>query len=179
MYTKTNTQLRQKAEICKNVFVNKNKDYGTSWRILRISTFIDQIFIKATRIRNIEENKIRKIDDDIQTEYIGIINYSVLTLIQIELEKSGNNSTDFESILKKYEFYIQEAFSLQAQKNHDYGEAWRDMYISSFTDLILTKILRIKSIIDNEGKTIASEGIDANLFDMINYSFFALIKLEE
>lgn len=172
----TNKQYSEQAVKCRELFVNKNKDYGTSWRIFRVSSLIDQIYIKADRIRNIEEGKIPKIEDDIYSEYIGIINYCAITLIQIEINDQ-KGEVNFNDILIKYDHYIQEAKDLMLAKNHDYGEAWRNMYISSFTDIILARILRIKKILENKGETKFSEGIESNLFDMINYSFFALIKL--
>ena len=179
MVNKTSQQLKKQAAVCREVFINKNRDYGTSWRILRFSTFIDQIFIKATRIRNIEEGKIQLVEDDTVSEYIGIINYSVLTLIQLQLSGDRENEIDFNAVLGIYDTCIENALTLQEIKNHDYGEVWREMYISSFTDIILARILRIRNIIENDGITVASEGIDSNLYDIINYSFFALIKLEE
>lgn len=173
----TNKQYSEQAEKCREVFVNKNQDYGASWRIFRISSLIDQIYIKADRIRNIEEGKVQKIEDNIESEYIGIINYCAITLIQDSLGGRSEEEVEFDTILEKYDTYLAEAKSLMLKKNHDYGEAWRNMYISSFTDIILTKIMRIKKILENDGKTKVSEGIDGNLYDMINYSFFALIKL--
>lgn len=179
MTERTNIQYSEQAHKARTIFINKNKDYGTSWRILRLPSLIDQIYIKTDRIRNIEEGKIQMIEDDSSSEYIGIINYCLITLIQIELGETSHENHIFEEILDKYDFYLKEAQSLMNRKNHDYGEAWRNMYISSYTDLILTKILRIKQIIENKGKTKFSEGIEGNLYDMINYSFFALIKLTE
>lgn len=179
MSDKTNKQYSRQVDKARNVFISKNKDYGTSWRILRLTSLIDQIYIKADRIRNIEESKVQKIEDDIYSEYIGIINYSALALIQIEIGKEAPLKMELEPVIELYDKYIQNARSLMNKKNHDYGEAWRNMYISSYTDLILSKILRMKQILENEGKTSVSEGIDANLYDIMNYSFFALIKLEE
>ncbi|MBC8343510.1 MAG: DUF1599 domain-containing protein [Bacteroidetes bacterium] len=179
MTDKTNIQYNKQSQKARTLFINKNKDYGTSWRILRLPSLIDQIYIKTDRIRHMEEGKIPKIKEDASSEYIGIINYCIITLIQIELAESSQENLAFEEVLQKYDYYLKEAQSLMNKKNHDYGEAWRNMYISSYTDLILTKILRIKQIIENEGKTNVSEGIEGNLYDMINYSFFALIKLTE
>lgn len=173
----TSKQYLEQVEKCRSVFINKNKDYGTSWRIFRIKSLVDQIYIKADRIRNLEEGNIPLIDENIESEYIGIINYSVITLIQLSLLEKNIKEIDFSVITDKYDAYIKQSFELMLKKNHDYGEAWRNMYISSFTDIILAKLLRIRSILENEGKTIISEGIEGNLFDMINYSFFALIKL--
>lgn len=179
MDNKTSKQLKKQVSACREVFINKNSDYGTSWRILRISTLIDQIFIKATRIRNVEEGKFRLVEDDTVSEYIGIVNYSTLTLIQLELSNNRDLEIDFNEVLEKYDNYIKNALTLQKKKNHDYGEAWRNMYISSFTDIVLARVLRIRNILENDGITIVSEGIDSNLYDIINYSFFALIKLDE
>lgn len=179
MSEKTNKQYQQQAKKCEAVFISKNKDYGTNWRILRISTLIDQVFIKANRIRSIEEKQSQKVEDQVDSEYIGIINYSVITLIQMDLRQEEELNISFDLVLKMYRSKIQQALKLMLNKNHDYGEAWRDMYLSSYTDLILAKLLRIKQILENKGETLVSEGIDANLYDIINYSFFALIKLSE
>ena len=162
---------------CEDIFAKKLKDYGTAWRILRISSLTDQIFIKAQRIRSIDQKGTQKIMEDINNEYIGIINYSIIGLIQLELgvsEKSEELS--FSKAMSLFIQYSNQAKGLMSNKNHDYGEAWRDMRISSLTDLILQKILRVKQIEDNNGETLISEGIDANYLDMINYSVFALIK---
>ena len=159
--------------------MKKMKDYGCAWRILRPSSITDQIFIKAQRIRSFENTGVQKIDEDISSEYIGIVNYSIIGLIQIELGVSNSSDLPYEEVAKLYEKYYQIAKQLMVDKNHDYGEAWRDMRISSLTDLILMKIFRVKQIEDNLGKTSVSEGIDANYMDMINYSVFALIKLQE
>ena len=173
---------------CKDIFEKKLKDYGSSWRILRFSSLIDQIFIKGKRIRNIEETGLQKIQDDITSEYYGIINYSIICLIQLELgvfevEKKDINddSYDLESdkIISLYNHFADYAKKLMLDKNHDYGEAWVDMKITSLTDLILQKILRIKKIDSNNHKTLVSEGVDSNLFDMINYCVFASIKLKQ
>ena len=174
---KTNQQYDQVIKICSDVFVRKMKDYGVSWRILRPSSITDQIYIKANRIRNIEEKGVNKVGEGIYPEFIGIINYAIIGLIQLELGTSENELSD-EEILSLYTKYFKEAKTLMQSKNHDYGEAWRNMRISSYTDLILMKIQRTKQIEDNQGKTLVSEGIDANYFDMLNYSVFALIKLE-
>lgn len=155
------------------------KDYGTAWRILRTSSITDQIFIKAQRIRSIEEKGTQKVEDDIKGEYIGIINYSIIGMIQLALINDTRLELDAEECQKLYEKYIAQTKQLMEDKNHDYGEAWRDMRISSLTDLILMKIFRIKQIEDNKGKTLISEGIDANFMDMINYSVFAMIRLSE
>jgi hypothetical protein len=153
------------------------KDYGTAWRILRTSSITDQLFIKAQRIRNIEDKGNQKIDDDIRSEYIGIINYSVIGLIQLSMQNDNRMELPVDEVTKLYDQHVKETKTLMENKNHDYGEAWRDMRVSSLTDLILMKLLRIKQIEDNKGETIISEGIDANFSDMINYAIFALIKL--
>lgn len=164
---------------CRDVFEKKTKDYGTAWRILRTSSLTDQIFIKANRIRTIQETGENKVGEDIGSEFIGIINYCIMALIQIELGKDNRMELPVDETMRYYQHYAAAAKSLMETKNHDYGEAWRDMRISSLTDLILMKILRVKQIEDNKGKTIISEGIDANYFDMINYAIFALILISE
>jgi hypothetical protein len=174
---KTSSQYDTAVGSCKDIFIKKMKDYGTAWRILRTSSITDQIFIKAQRIRNIEDKGTQKINDDVRSEYIGIINYSIIGLIQLELKNDPRMELPTEEVSRLFDKYAEEAKSLMENKNHDYGEAWRDMRVSSLTDLILMKIFRIKQIEDNKGETIISEGIDANFHDMINYSVFALIKL--
>ncbi|MBN2775444.1 MAG: DUF1599 domain-containing protein [Prolixibacteraceae bacterium] len=174
---KTNQQYDQVIKICSEVFTKKMEDYGVAWRILRPSSITDQIYIKANRIRSIEEKGISKVGEGIRPEYIGIINYAIIGLIQLELGISEDELSENNTI-ELYNKYFQQAKKLMQSKNHDYGEAWRNMRISSYTDLILMKIKRTKQIEDNKGKTLVSEGIDANYFDMINYSVFALIKLE-
>lgn len=163
---------------CKELFLKKAKDYGTAWRILRLTSITDQLFIKAQRIRTLETTGVSKVDDDIPSEFIGIVNYCVIALIQEELGEDGQASITFEQLEAKYNEKVKETYELMMNKNHDYGEAWRDMRVSSLTDLILMKILRVKQIEDNKGKTLASEGISANYQDMLNYAVFALIKLE-
>lgn len=155
------------------------KDYGSAWRILRLSSLTDQIFIKAQRIRSLQTNKIRKVDEGQVSEFMGIINYSIMSLIQMEKGVVESPDLDLDSALNLYDTHLSETKTLMENKNHDYGEAWRDMRVSSLTDLIIQKILRIKQIEDNHGKTLVSEGIDANYQDMINYSVFALIHLEK
>ena len=155
------------------------KDYGSAWRILRLSSLTDQIFIKAQRIRGLQTKKTRKVDEGQASEFIGIINYSIISLIQIEQGIVETPDLDLEAALNLYDIQLAKTKSLMENKNHDYGEAWRDMRVSSLTDLIIQKILRIKQIEDNQGKTLVSEGIDANYQDMINYSVFALIHLED
>jgi hypothetical protein len=155
------------------------KDYGSAWRILRLSSLTDQIFIKAQRIRSLQTNKIRKVDEGQNSEFVGIINYSLMSLIQIQNGIAETPDMDLETALELYDSHLAETKILMENKNHDYGEAWRDMRVSSLTDLIIQKILRIKQIEDNQGKTLVSEGIAANYQDMINYSVFALIHLQK
>lgn len=159
--------------------MKKAKDYGTAWRILRTTSLTDQIFIKANRIRSIEEKGVNKVEDPIDLEYIGIINYCIMALIQLEMGADEELDLDIEKVEQLYDGKFEFAKNLMTEKNHDYGEAWRDMRVSSMTDLILMKIFRIKQIEENDGKTIISEGLDANYTDMMNYAVFALIKLEE
>ncbi len=163
--------------VCKSLFIKKTTDYGTAWRILRLSSITDQIFIKAQRIRTLEETKINKVGEDITSEYVGIVNYCVIALMQMELGAEASNELDVELVTSLFEKHVKATKDLMLAKNHDYGEAWRDMRISSLTDLILMKILRVKQIEDNAGQTLASEGIAANYQDMLNYAVFALIKL--
>jgi hypothetical protein len=160
---------------CRSLFINKMKDYGSAWRILRLPSLTDQIFIKAQRIRSLQENDIRKVDEDEKGEFIGIINYSIMALIQLELGVVDQPDLNTEKATELYDAKVALTKKLMENKNHDYGEAWREMRVSSLTDLILQKLLRVKQIEDNKGKTIVSEGIDANYQDMINYAVFALI----
>ena len=163
---------------CEDIFAKKMKDYGSAWRILRISSLTDQIFIKAQRIRSIEEKGSQKVDEGVMSEFIGIVNYSIIGLIQLDLGiAEQSDELKYEEAMNLFEKYALQAKELMLNKNHDYGEAWRDMRVSSLTDLILQKLLRVKQIEDNKGNTIISEGIDANYLDMLNYSVFALIKL--
>lgn len=161
------------------MFLKKNQDYGTAWRILRTSSLTDQIFIKAQRIRTLQEKRESKVGEGIEPEFVGIINYCIMALIQLELKEDERLELDSLEVIKLYDKMLAQTKSLMESKNHDYGEAWRDMRVSSLTDLILMKLLRVKQIEDNQGKTIVSEGIDANYMDMINYSVFALILLSE
>lgn len=177
--SKTEEQYDKIISQCRTLFINKMKDYGSAWRILRLPSLTDQIFIKAQRIRSIQENSERKIDEDESAEFIGIINYSVMALIQLEMGVAEQPDLNTEAATKAYDEKIAVTKKLMLDKNHDYGEAWRDMRISSLTDLILQKLLRVKQIENNQGKTLVSEGIDANYQDMINYSVFALILLEQ
>ncbi len=175
---KTNQQFEQIKEICLEIFTKKMQDYGSAWRILRASSLTDQIFIKAQRIRSIQDKGTQKIDEGIKPEFIGIVNYSVMALVQLELGHASQPDLSADKAKSKYIHYYDMARKLMQDKNHDYGEAWREMRISSLADIILMKLLRIKQIEDNQGKTTISEGIDANYFDIINYAVFALIKLE-
>ena len=163
---------------CRDLYTKKMKDYGSAWRILRLPSLTDQIFIKAQRIRSLQENEIRKVDEDETSEFIGIINYSIMALIQLEKGIALQPDLDVNEAVKLYDEKISITKDLMENKNHDYGEAWRDMRVSSLTDLILQKILRVKQIEDNKGKTLVSEGIDANYQDMINYAVFALILMD-
>ena len=162
---------------CRALFINKMKDYGCAWRILRLPSLTDQIYIKAQRIRSLQENEVRKIDEDETGEFIGIINYSIMALIQLELGVADQPDLSVEKATELYDAKVKLTKDLMEDKNHDYGEAWRDIRVSSLTDLILQKLLRVKQIEDNKGKTLVSEGIDANYQDMINYSVFALILM--
>ncbi|WP_293297086.1 DUF1599 domain-containing protein [Pedobacter sp. UBA4863] len=177
MVTNTSTEYDQVIAVCKSLFIKKTKDYGTAWRILRPASITDQIFIKAQRIRTLEEKKVSKVGEDVSSEYIGIINYCVMAILQLELGEDESNELAVEATEAYYDERVQQTKALMMDKNHDYGEAWRDMRISSLTDLILMKILRVKQIEDNDGQTLASEGIKANYQDMLNYAVFALIKL--
>jgi hypothetical protein len=174
---KTNQQYDQVILICRNIFSKKMTDYGTAWRILRSTSLTDQIYIKAQRIRSLEEKGVSKVGEGIKPEFIGIINYCIMGLIQLELGPSDEEMAN-DKTQALYDSYFEKAKKLMMDKNHDYGEAWRNMRISSYTDLILMKLKRTKQIEDNQGKTLISEGIDANYLDMINYAVFALIKIE-
>lgn len=176
----TSEQYDQIIQECKKIFLDKMHDYGTAWRILRTSSVTDQIFIKANRIRSIQTQGTQKVDEGIRPEFVGIVNYAVMALIQLELgEASENFDLPKKEAEELYLRYFLAAKALMGDKNHDYGEAWRQMRISSLDDIILMKILRIKQIEDLCGATIASEGLDANYYDIINYAVFALIKLSE
>lgn len=175
----TSKQYDAVIEICRSLFTQKMKDYGCAWRILRLPSLTDQIFIKAQRIRKLQENEVRKVDEDEKSEFIGIINYSIMALIQLEKGIADQPDLAAEEATRLYDEKIKATKELMMNKNHDYGEAWRDMRISSLTDLILQKLLRVKQIEDNKGKTLVSEGIDANYQDMINYSVFAMIHFAE
>jgi len=176
-HRETNRQYDEVITGCRETFYKKNKDYGPSWRILRPASITDQIFIKAQRIRSIEEKGVQLIPEDIRDEYAGIVNYCIIALLQHSLPAEEDVS-EITKLMDLYDHQVKLNKDLMLAKNHDYGEAWRDMRIPTFTDLILTKILRIKQIEDNQGKTIISEGSDANYRDIMNYAIFALIRLE-
>lgn len=173
----TSQEYDKVISICRTLFVNKMKDYGSAWRILRLPSLTDQIYIKAQRIRSLQENEVRKVDEGEASEFIGIINYSIMALIQLELGTVEQPDLDVEKATWHYDAKINETRELMENKNHDYSEAWREMRVNSLTDLILQKLLRVKQIEDNKGKTLVSEGIDANYQDMINYAVFALILM--
>ena len=173
----TSKQYDAVIEDCRNLFIKKMSDYGSAWRILRLHSLTDQLFIKAQRIRQLQENEVRKVDEDEMPEFVGIINYAIMALIKLELFVSENPDLTVDEAVILYDKHLKITKELMLNKNHDYGEAWRDMRVSSLTDLILQKILRVKQIEDNRGKTIVSEGIAANYQDMINYAVFALIHL--
>ncbi|HEY9221265.1 MAG TPA: DUF1599 domain-containing protein [Lutibacter sp.] len=175
----TSKQYDEVIEKCRSLYINKLKDYGSAWRILRLPSLTDQIFIKAQRIRQLQQNSTRKVDEGEVSEFMGIVNYSVMALIQLEKGVAEQPDLSAEEAINLYDRHVAITKSLMEDKNHDYGEAWRDMRVSSLTDLILQKLLRVKQIEDNKGKTIVSEGIDANYQDMINYAVFALIHLKE
>lgn len=162
---------------CRAIFVGKMKDYGASWRIFRPASITDQLFIKANRIRSLEQKGVSKVGEGIRPEYIGLVNYSIMEIIQLENGHADEPDLDLDRAIVWYDNYAAQAKALMQRKNHDYGEAWRDMRVSSLTDMILVKILRIKEMEDNRGQSALSEGIDANLYDMINYAIFALIRL--
>lgn len=176
---KTSQEYDGVVTVCRTLFINKMKDYGSAWRILRLPSLTDQIFIKAQRIRSLQENAVRRVDEGVSGEFIGIINYSIMALIQLELGVVEQPDLDTQKATQLYDAKVALTKELMENKNHDYGEAWREMRISSLTDLILQKLLRVKQIEDNKGKTIVSEGIDANYQDMINYSIFALILMDK
>ncbi|PDH47646.1 MAG: hypothetical protein CND86_03370 [Bacteroidetes bacterium MED-G21] len=176
--SKTSQQFDQIIKKSSTLFEKKMKDYGSAWRILRLPSLTDQIFIKAQRIRSIQNNQVQKVEEGIVSEFIGILNYSIIALIQIDRGVVDQPDMDVEEALSAYLDFAKESKKLMQDKNHDYGEAWREMRVSSLTDLILQKLLRVKQIEDNKGKTLVSEGIDANYFDMVNYAIFALIHLE-
>ena len=177
---KTITEYDSIIKKCEDIFAKKMNDYGSAWRILRISSLTDQIFIKAQRIRSIEQKGEQKIQEGVANEFVGIVNYAIVGLIQLDLGVSElAEEMDYNEVMNIFSKHANVAKELMIAKNHDYGEAWRDMRVSSLTDLILQKILRVKQIEDNHGVTLISEGVDANYLDMLNYAVFALIKLEK
>lgn len=176
MNEKTSHEYKEVMAGCKALFAKKTHDYGTAWRVLRLPSITDQIFIKAQRIRSIQDKGIQKVGDPIKDEFVGIINYCLIAMMQLELAESTKMDLSFEELEPLYDKAVAETFDLLQNKNHDYGEAWRDMRVSSITDIILMKLFRVKQIEDNQGKTLASEGVRANYQDMINYAVFCLIK---
>jgi hypothetical protein len=177
--SQTSIQYDEAIASCRDIFIKKTKDYGTAWRVLRIISVVDQIFIKALRIRTIQDKGFQKVDDGIQDEFKGIINYSVIGLIQLKLDDPKVEDMPVDQVQSLYQANIDFAKSTMMDKNHDYGEAWRDMSQESYADLILVKLLRIRQILTNDGKTLISEGIDANFVDILNYASFALIQIAE
>ena len=175
----TSKQYDAVIKVCKSLFIQKMKDYGSAWRILRLPSLTDQIFIKAQRIRGLQQNDIRKVDEGEVSEFIGIINYCIMALIQLDKGIAEQPDLSTTEAIALYDEKVAITKKLMEDKNHDYGEAWRDMRVSSLTDLILQKLLRVKQIEDNQGKTLVSEGIEANYQDMINYAVFALIHLKQ
>ena len=177
MNEKTLHEYKEVIATCKALFAKKTLDYGTAWRVLRLPSITDQIYIKAQRIRSIQEKGVQKVDDPIKDEFIGIINYCIIGMTQLVLAESEKLDVSWKELEPLYDQAAEETFQLLQNKNHDYGEAWREMRVSSITDIILMKLLRVKQIEDNQGKTLASEGVRANYQDMINYAVFCLIKL--
>lgn len=177
MNEKTAHEYKEVIASCQALFARKTHDYGTAWRVLRLSSITDQIYIKAQRIRSIQEKGVQKVDDPIHDDFVGIINYCIMAMIQIKLADSDRMDLTYVELEPLYSEAVNDTFDLLQNKNHDYAEAWRDMRVSSMTDIILMKLLRVKQIEDNQGKTLASEGVKANYQDMINYSIFCLIKL--
>ena len=177
--TDTNQQYDEAIGQCNEIFSNKTKDYGTAWRVLRAISVVDQLYIKVQRIRNIQDTNTQKVGDDIASEFKGIVNYALIGLMQLELHQSMVEDLPVAQVNALYQKFVAMAKSTMQDKNHDYSEAWRDMSQQSFADLILMKLMRIKQILGNDGKTLISEGIDANYVDIINYSVFALILIKE
>ena len=178
MASKTISEYKEVIKACKEVFEKKTRDYGTAWRILRLPSITDQIMIKAQRVRSIQEKGKQKVDDDIHGEFLGIVNYCIIAVMQLEMVNDDRQDLEFEEIQPVYDRVVGETIALHEDKNHDYGEAWREMRISSMTDIILMKIMRVKQIEDNDGITLISEGVKANYQDMMNYAVFCLIKLK-
>ncbi|GGG93331.1 hypothetical protein GCM10007415_30260 [Parapedobacter pyrenivorans] len=173
----TSTQYDRIVKHCQQLFTKKTADYGTAWRIMRLPSITDQLYIKAQRIRTLEDKKVSKVGEGVTEEYVAIVNYCVIAVMQLEMGLQGDDNLPIATVGQKYDQVIQETKELMFAKNHDYGEAWRDMRLTSLTDLILTKIYRVKQIEDNQGATMVSEGVKANYQDMLNYAIFALIKL--
>ncbi len=177
MANQTTHEYNQVINVCRVLFINKTRDYGTAWRILRLPSITDQIYIKAQRIRSIQDKGKQKVEEDISSEFIGIINYCVIAMMQQEMTDSDNMELAPDKVAILYDTFVKETFDLLMNKNHDYGEAWREMRITSITDIILMKIFRVKQIEDNQGQTVVSEGVKANYQDMLNYAVFCLIKM--
>jgi hypothetical protein len=177
--SQTSAQYDQAIASCRDIFIKKTKDYGTAWRVLRIISVVDQIFIKALRVRTIQDKGTQKVGDDIQSEFKGIINYAVIGLMQLKLDDPKVEDLPVDQVENLYKSNVQFAKDTMLDKNHDYGEAWRDMSQESYADLILMKLMRIRQILNNDGKTLISEGIDANFVDILNYAVFALIQISE
>lgn len=177
--SKTSQQFDSIIKKCKDIFIKKMLDYGSAWRVMRSSSIGDQIFIKTQRIRTIDDKGTQKVKEDIGSDYIGIVNYSIIGLIQLALQNDTRQEISVEETSVLFDKFAHEAKTLMENKNHDYGEAWRDMRIGSFADLILMKLLRVRQIEEHKGKTLISEGVDANYLDTLNYAVFALIKIEE
>ena len=175
----TNEQYDEVIQECRNTFLKKTADYGTSWRVYRTISVADQIYIKAKRIRTIQEKRQQKIGDNIKSEFQGMLNYAIIGLIQLDIKDEQAEQLPVAEVERRYNEKVNAAKNLMLDKNHDYGEAWREMSQESFTDLILAKLLRIKQIVANEGQTLISEGIDANFYDILNYAVFALILISE
>jgi len=175
----TNKEFKSEIACCRDIFEKKTRDYGTSWRVLRLPSLTDQIFIKASRIRSIQESGENRVGDGVEPEFIAMVNYAVIALMQMDLGLEGEQELSLESAMNLYDRHIERATRLMLDKNHDYGEAWRMMRVSSMVDLILMKIRRIKQIEDHQGKTIASEGVEGGYMDIVNYSLFCLIRLSE
>ncbi len=178
MNEKTLHEYKEVIATCKGLFAKKTHDYGTAWRVLRLPSITDQLYIKAQRIRSIQDKGVQKVEDPIKDEFIGIVNYCIIAMIQLSLTESENLDVNWKELEPLYDQAVEETFHLLQNKNHDYGEAWREMRVSSITDIILMKLLRVKQIEDNQGKTLASEGVRANYQDMINYAVFCLIKMK-
>ncbi len=175
----TERQYDEALNTCRDIFVKKTRDYGTSWRVMRPISITDQIFIKAQRIRTLQEKKVQKVEDNIQSEFKAMVNYGIMGMIQLELDQTLDQELPLDKATELYDLFMTKVRDTMLHKNHDYGEAWRNMSQESFVDLILMKLMRIRQIISNDGKTIISEGIDSNFIDIINYSLFALILIDE